>query len=81
MQPSCHSTCGPNRSGCCHSAHGVHVQALSNTVWAFSKLDVVDADLFARIVDQVLAKLPKFNAQNIANTVRPAQGKPKLQVA
>ncbi len=57
------------------------MQALSNTVWAFSKLDVVDADLFARIVDQVLAKLPKFNAQNIANTVRPAQGKPKLQVA
>ena len=45
------------------------VQALSNTVWAFSKLDVVDAELFAGIVGQVLDKMPKFNAQNIANTV------------
>ena len=52
----------------------MRAQALSNTVWAFSKLDVVDADLFARVVDQALLKLPRFNPQNIANTVRPGQG-------
>lgn len=45
------------------------VQALSNTVWAFSKLEVLDAALFAAIAREATGKLPRFNAQNIANTV------------
>jgi hypothetical protein len=47
------------------------VQALSNTVWAFSKLEVLDAELFGDIAREAAAKLPRFNAQNIANTVEP----------
>ncbi len=44
-------------------------QALSNTVWALSKLDTLDETLFTAIVKQVLDKLTRFNAQNVANTV------------
>lgn len=44
-------------------------QALSNTVWALSKLDKLDETLFTAIVQQVLGKLTRFNAQNVANTV------------
>ena len=45
------------------------MQALSNTVWAFSKLEVLDVELFGDIAREAAAKLPRFNAQNIANTV------------
>jgi hypothetical protein len=45
------------------------MQALSNTVWALSKLETLDVALFTAIVEEVLQKLPKFNAQNVANTV------------
>lgn len=45
-------------------------QALSNTVWAFSKLEVLDEELFGAIAKEATGKLPRFNAQNIANTVR-----------
>ncbi len=45
------------------------LQALSNTVWALSKLDTLDETLFSAIVQQVLDKLTRFNAQNVANTV------------
>ena len=38
-------------------------------MWAFSKLEMLDEPLFGAIVDQVLGNLPKFNAQNVANTV------------
>ena len=44
-------------------------QALSNTVWALSKLDRLDETLFTAIVQQVLQQLTRFNAQNVANTV------------
>ena len=53
------------------SAESCHVvQALSNTVWAFSKLEVLDEELFDAIAKEATGKLPRFNAQNIANTVR-----------
>jgi hypothetical protein len=45
------------------------MQALSNTVWAFSKLEVLDVELFGNIAREAVAKLPRFNAQNMANTV------------
>ena len=45
------------------------MQALSNTVWAFSKLEVLDVELFSNIAREAVAKLPRFNAQNMANTV------------
>lgn len=38
-------------------------------MWALSKLDTLDEVLFEAIVKAVLHKLPKFNAQNVANTV------------
>ena len=47
-----------------------NAQALSNTVWAFSKLEVLDKELFGAIAREATGKLPRFNAQNIANTVR-----------
>lgn len=49
-------------------------QALSNTVWALSKLDTLDEALFTAIVQQVLDKLTRFNAQNVANTVSLTDG-------
>ena len=48
---------------------GEAAQALSNTVWAFSKLEVLDEELFSAIAREAIEKLPGFNAQNIANTV------------
>ena len=48
---------------------GEAAQALSNTVWAFSKLEVLDEELFGAIAREATQKLPGFNAQNIANTV------------
>ncbi len=44
-------------------------QALSNTVWAFSKLDVLDEPLFRDIITHILQRLQRFNSQNVANTV------------
>ena len=38
-------------------------------MWAFSRLEVLDEDLFSAIVGEAMNKLPRFNAQNIANTV------------
>lgn len=46
------------------------VQALSNTVWSFSKLGHEHNQLLDTIAAVTLRKLPSFNAQNIANTVR-----------
>lgn len=48
----------------------MYLQALSNTVWAFSKLNVTPSPaLLEAIATMALRKLPDFNAQNIANTV------------
>ena len=38
-------------------------------MWAFSRLEVLDEELFTAIVGEAMSKLPRFNAQNIANTV------------
>ena len=38
-------------------------------MWAFSKLEILDEDLFTAIVSEAMGKLPRFNAQNVANTV------------
>lgn len=46
------------------------VQALSNTVWGFSKLEVVHEQLLDAVAAAALKKLHVFNGQNIANTVR-----------
>ena len=46
-------------------------QALSNTVWAFSKLECLDEALFSDALAHILLRLPHFNSQNVANTVRP----------
>ena len=45
------------------------LQALSNTVWGFSKLEVVHEKLLDAVAAMALKKLPYFNGQNIANTV------------
>ena len=47
------------------------MQALSNTVWALSKLAVESRDsvLLDAVAAAMLPVLPEFNAQNIANTV------------
>ena len=45
------------------------VQALSNTIWGFSKLEVVHERLLDAVAAMALRKLPHFNGQNIANTV------------
>ena len=47
----------------------VDVQALSNTIWGFSKLEVVHEKLLDAVAAMALKKLPQFNGQNIANTV------------
>lgn len=47
----------------------VAVQALSNTVWSFSKLGQVHNQLLDTVAAVTLRKLSSFNAQNIANTV------------
>ena len=44
-------------------------QALSNTVWGFSKLEVVHERLLDAVAAIALRKLQSFNGQNIANTV------------
>jgi hypothetical protein len=47
-------------------------QALSNTVWALSKLAAPgerDEALLDAVAGAMLPALPDFNAQNIANTV------------
>ena len=51
------------------------LQALSNTVWALSKLEVESRDsaLLDAVAAAILPALPEFNAQNIANTVRHAE--------
>ncbi len=45
------------------------LQALSNTVWGFSKLEVVHERLLDAVAAIALRKLNLFNGQNIANTV------------
>ena len=47
------------------------VQALSNTVWSFSKLGQVHNQLLDTIAADTRTKLSDFNAQDIANTVIP----------
>ena len=49
----------------------IEAQALSNTVWALSKLAVESRDsvLLDAVAVAMLPVLPEFNAQNIANTV------------
>ena len=49
------------------------MQALSNTVWALSKLAAPgerDEALLDAVAGAMLPALPEFNAQNVANTVR-----------
>ena len=53
------------------SAADNNPQALSNTVWAFSKLECLDEALFADVLVNILQRLPQFNSQNVANTVLP----------
>lgn len=48
---------------------GADLQALSNTIWGFSKLEVVHERLLDAVAAMALKKLPYFNGQNIANTV------------
>ena len=38
-------------------------------MWAFSKLEILDEELFTAIAGEAMGKLPRFNAQNVANTV------------
>jgi hypothetical protein len=45
-------------------------QALSNTVWAFSKLDVVKPELLNALAVEMQRRIHQFNSQNLANTVR-----------
>ena len=45
------------------------LQALSNTVWSYSKLGVMHDQLLNTVAAVTLRKLHTFNAQNIANTV------------
>ena len=44
-------------------------QALSNTMWALSKLGYEDSALFSGVNRRVLATLPNFSVQNLANIV------------
>lgn len=55
-----------------HAGQTPRSQALSNTVWALSKLEVEtrDSALLDAVAATILPALPDFNAQNIANTVR-----------
>lgn len=50
------------------------MQALSNTLWAVSKLGYKDEELMHAIAGCATAKIASFNAQNIANTVSSASG-------
>ena len=43
-------------------------QAIANTTWAFSKLDLLNKLLFAALVRAAERHMGEFNAQNIANT-------------
>ena len=55
-------------------------QALSNTVWAFSKLGEEDKALLEAVAVASVPQLSQFNAQNLANLVRLAwlhQAKPQ----
>lgn len=45
------------------------LQALSNTVWAFSRLEERNLPLLTAVADQARQKINAFNAQNVANTV------------
>ena len=45
------------------------MQALSNTVWSYSKLGEVHEQLLRTVAQVTLNKLPDFNPQNVANTV------------
>lgn len=44
-------------------------QALSNTLWAMSKLGFKDTAFMHAIAGCAIAKIATFNAQNIANSV------------
>ena len=48
----------------------MRAQALSNTLWAFSKLGYEDSVLFPAVNRRVVAMLPSFSTQNLANVVR-----------
>jgi hypothetical protein len=48
------------------------LQALSNTVWAFSKLGQEDKALLEAVAVASVPQLSQFNAQNLANLVKAA---------
>ena len=45
------------------------LQALSNTTWAFSRLDETNEELLKAVAGQSAKQMRHFNAQNVANTV------------
>lgn len=47
------------------------MQALSNTLWALSKLGFLNIPLLDAMAAVATKKLSEFNSQNIANTVGP----------
>ena len=53
---------------CCH-APAAPLQALSNSCWALSKLNISNEALLDALVTAATNKIHSFNAQNIANTV------------
>lgn len=53
-------------------------QALSNTVWAFSRLEEKHTALLSAVAGQARLKMRTFNAQNVANTVSALAGKPAI---
>jgi hypothetical protein len=59
------------------------LQALSNTVWAFSKLGQEDKALLDAVAVASVPQLSQFNAQNLANLVTPTwlhQAKPQTNL-
>lgn len=52
-----------------HSAPAGMLQALSNTIWAFSKLGQEDEALLEAVAVASVPQLSQFNAQNLANLV------------
>lgn len=46
------------------------LQALSNTLWGLSKLEIKDEGLMTSIGEEARRRLHDFNSQNLANSVR-----------
>lgn len=62
----------PSRSGRAPAAHPV--QALSNTLWGLSKLEIKNEPLMLAIGEEARTRLHGFNSQNLANSVRNGRG-------